>query len=76
MLRLRLRLPRGERIARVDAAGHSVPFDAATGTIELRPGAAARSLRLVARVGLDQRDVTRRHAAPRERARAAAGGEP
>ena len=76
MLRVRLRLPRGERIRRVDAAGRSVPFDAATGTIELRPGAAARSLRLVARVGLDERDVTRRDATPRERARATAGGEP
>ena len=74
-LHIRLRLPRGERIARVDADGRSVPFDATTATIELRSGA-ARSLRLVARVELDERDVTRRHATPRERARATAGGEP
>jgi hypothetical protein len=48
-LRLRLRLPRGERIERVQAAGRSVLFDAATGTIE-PPSSGDRPLRLVAYV--------------------------
>lgn len=34
-LRLRLRLPSGERITGVELAGHAVPFDATTGTIDL-----------------------------------------
>ncbi len=49
VLRLRLRLPRGERIDRVETDGRSVPFDPATGTIEM-PRAVGRPLRLVARV--------------------------
>lgn len=48
-LRLRLRLPRGERIERVETAGRSVPFGTATGTIEL-PSSGERPLRLVVHV--------------------------
>ena len=48
-LRLRLRLPRGERIERVETAGRSVPFGTATGTIE-PPSSGERLLRLVVHV--------------------------
>jgi hypothetical protein len=34
-LRLRLRLPDGDRLAAVEIAGRAVPYDSATGTIEL-----------------------------------------
>jgi hypothetical protein len=49
MLRLRLRLPTGERIADVRLAGRAVAFDRASGTIDL-PGRGG-ALRLVARLG-------------------------
>ena len=49
LLRLRLRLPRGEQIDRVETNGRSVTFDAATGTINV-PRGVHRPLRLVAHV--------------------------
>jgi hypothetical protein len=48
-IRLRLRLPHGLRIARVEAAGRPLAFDRASGTIRLPSGRAA-TLELVARL--------------------------
>jgi len=49
-LRLRLRLPRGLRIERVETAGRRLTFDPASGTIRL-PAGVRGMLRLVARLG-------------------------
>jgi hypothetical protein len=49
-LRLRLRLPRGLRIERVETAGRRLTFDPVSGTIRL-PSGARGALRLVARLG-------------------------
>ena len=50
-VRLRLRLPPGERIERLVPAGRAVALDRATGTIRLQGGMGG-TLRLTARVGL------------------------
>ena len=50
-LRLRLRLPNGDRIASVRAAGLSIPFDAKSGTIDLSAWAGGLDLDVKLRPG-------------------------
>ncbi len=71
-LRLRLRIPRHRRLARVDLSGRPLRFDATSGTIRL-PAGERGTLRIVASAMED--DAARRDAAAGQGGSAAAGRE-